>query len=452
MRSDHCRRGALVVVACAGLAIVAGGVEAQPRTFSCCDTWANANKSEFGVAVGYKLIPTNVIQTEAYGTALTLVSAYGIYCGSFACSGSPPNDGETIVAGHAEDLLAPPPGMGLSASADLSPFLWTPPLVPLNESLGAYATSVFDLKPLEGSWKMDTRSISGQRLENYSLNGALINSTWGAGHEIGTGVGGFAVVTKFVRNNPNLPYGVKLIVTSGFRFANGSKSFAPDDPCFPPPNGDECPGPIVISVSSFKIVVKLSPGRGLGTGNATGNTWEGVVARFSDGSIKRLGFFTEKAFDDPNPNDDVSFDTTYTFPVVAPSTQTYYDLATSGDSFGDHDGNLITDNDPSGGVLVCWAEHQDMIGRLGAKIGGAGYSARADFDLDGEITPDDFEAFLERTCTADFNCDGVVDDADIEAYTAAFVAGEKAGLDFDGDGIVDFLDYLAFVDEHDACD
>ena len=452
MRSYSCRRETLAVVACAGLAIAAGGAHAQPRSFSCCDTWANATRSEFAVAIGYKLIPTNVIQTEAYGTALTLVSAYGMYCGSFACSGSPPNDGETIVAGNAEDLLAPPPGMGLSAVADLSAFLWSPPLVPLNESLGAHASSVFDLKPLEGSWKLDTRSISGQRLENYSLNGSLIDSTWGAGHEIGSGVGAFAVVTKFVRDNPNLPYGVKLIVSAGFKSTGGSKSYSPEEFCFPPPSANECPGPIVISVSSFKIVVKLSPGRGAGSGSVKGNAWEGVVARFSDGSVKRLGFFTDKAFDDPNPNDDVSFDTTYTFPVVAPTTQTYYDLATSSDSFGDHDGNLITDNDPSGGVLVCWAEHQDMIWRLGAKIGGEGYSARADFDLDGEITPDDLDAFIERTCTADFNCDGVVDSVDLEAYTEAFTGGQTAGLDFDGDGVVDFTDYLAFVDEHDACD
>jgi hypothetical protein len=47
-------------------------------------------------------------------------------------------------------------------------------------------------------------------------------------------------------------------------------------------------------------------------------------------------------------------------------------------------------------------------------------------------------------CPADANCDGSVGPADLAAFSDAF--GSYGG-DFDGDGFVDFFDYIAFLDQ-----
>ena len=93
----------------------------------------------------------------------------------------------------------------------------------------------------------------------------------------------------------------------------------------------------------------------------------------------------------------------------------------------------------------------------GAVLSGTGTSELSISNISGEelatyactISNDcglhESESFVLRMCAADFNIDGVVDFFDYLDFVDSFSVGAN-GADFNGDGIVDFFDYLDFVD------
>ena len=62
----------------------------------------------------------------------------------------------------------------------------------------------------------------------------------------------------------------------------------------------------------------------------------------------------------------------------------------------------------------------------------------------GWVNLDDANHFVGIRCAADFNGDGIVDFFDYLDFVAAFSANAPAA-DFNGDSVIDFFDYLDFV-------
>ncbi|MCC6676610.1 MAG: EF-hand domain-containing protein [Phycisphaerales bacterium] len=67
----------------------------------------------------------------------------------------------------------------------------------------------------------------------------------------------------------------------------------------------------------------------------------------------------------------------------------------------------------------------------------------------GWLNLDDAAHYVAQRCLADLNGDGLVDFSDYLEFLNLYDAGDPA-VDFNGDGLVDFSDYLEFLNYYDA--
>lgn len=83
------------------------------------------------------------------------------------------------------------------------------------------------------------------------------------------------------------------------------------------------------------------------------------------------------------------------------------------------------------------------------EFGDAAYRPAVDADLDGDLDDADRSVVCREVQPADRNCDGVVDFSDYLQFLDEYSNSDPA-VDFNGDSSVDFADYLIFMDAYDA--
>ena len=118
--------------------------------------------------------------------------------------------------------------------------------------------------------------------------------------------------------------------------------------------------------------------------------------------------------------------------------------------------------DLDGDDLVCTADRA-LLAALAAKktaIGDAGYTARADFNLDGQVGAEDLSLFDSQgtqpeceacACLGDVDRNGLVDGDDVAGFVACMLGQETdqdacACADLNGDGVANGLDIQLFTD------
>jgi len=129
-----------------------------------------------------------------------------------------------------------------------------------------------------------------------------------------------------------------------------------------------------------------------------------------------------------------------------------------GVAYANTDGADFGVNISSGGDLegLAWGENIGWVNfDTWPQLGDFGQQARIDRDAGrlrgfawgeniGWVNLDDDEHFVGFLCPADFNGDGVVDTRDVLAFLNTWTSG-GSGADFNGDGAVDTRDVLAFL-------
>ncbi|HRQ72812.1 MAG TPA: GC-type dockerin domain-anchored protein [Phycisphaerales bacterium] len=171
---------------------------------------------------------------------------------------------------------------------------------------------------------------------------------------------------------------------------------------------------------------------------------QGVHAVKVDGSIVRLGFFTDSEFDEFSETNGFGACGTAGIHVVVDDDEfVRFEETIATDTFGYFDGDIDRSGD-----LDC-ADRVAFFYALNTLIGEDGYNARADFDLDGDVDNDDRAAFGWRLCFADFNCDGDVNTMDYLAFLNAWAASDPSA-DYNGDGVVNSVDITVFLNDYNA--
>ncbi len=193
----------------------------------------------------------------------------------------------------------------------------------------------------------------------------------------------------------------------------------------------------VFRVDFAESILKSTP-----TGSAT-TTWpiQGAIIYYTDGNVDRLGAFLDSSLDPVTENGVVTIDgevgdeqnisqSAIVTTTVELTERHYSLLAMTGDA--DDDGYL---------------SHCDrvLIHNLdGATIGDGVYDLRSDVDLDGDVDEDDLYLATSIGCPGDYNCDGVVDFADYLAFMNDYEE-PNSNADINFDTVVDFSDYLDFL-------
>jgi hypothetical protein len=167
---------------------------------------------------------------------------------------------------------------------------------------------------------------------------------------------------------------------------------------------------------------------------------QGVLATYDDGTMVRLGFVLDPAFD---PDPDGIVDGQLTLDMGTWARQNTVEYVPVLDHFN-QPGDVVWDPDDPSTHGICWNDRIALCGLLGSFIGDADYNARADVDLDGDIDDDDVTAFNTLPCSADFNCDGLVNSQDFMEFLNAHTAGDPIA-DANCDGVVNSQDLVAFL-------
>jgi hypothetical protein len=176
---------------------------------------------------------------------------------------------------------------------------------------------------------------------------------------------------------------------------------------------------------------------------------QGVIATriLEDGTLEPvlLG-----AFDSPDFQSDYAGNTLFTsglrtLPLTAPPGTQIVGVNTSTDSFYAHDGDIDGDG------FECAPDKMLMESLIGIALGNAGYTPRADFDLDGLIEWEDLERFYDvfEPLEGDVNGDCCVNIQDHLAVLAAWgpcpAPPGACAADIDGDGMVGITDLLVVL-------
>ncbi len=368
---------------------------------NCCGE-VNAVKLSTTIKLGYNISGT-VTSATASGAAMAVANDFLLDGEDGDCANIPPYDGEEFVTD--------------SGSADL-----------MSGGLSVGATTTGD-----HIWDAAADgTVAYGKLSGYTQSYALwgMGCSWGYGHEacarggfngrglswaLPSGAGSWTFSGAFSFT----PY-VNLIMTFE-DLSNGNDCECGAAPCTPTMKG--------VNFFSIKSV----------RGGTTTYT-QGVYAVDDGGTTTRRGFFTGSAF---NPSTNPSGFTVSSGDVnlsAVPGTGTTVVFSTTHDSFPEFDGNM----NPTVDSIVCWTDREIIRAAIGSSINSANYTARADFDLDGDIDANDLAVFNGFGCTADVDCDGDVDYFDYISYINKYNANDPAA-DMDGDGDWDFFDFTAFT-------
>ncbi|MCC6677824.1 MAG: hypothetical protein IT436_11815 [Phycisphaerales bacterium] len=110
-------------------------------------------------------------------------------------------------------------------------------------------------------------------------------------------------------------------------------------------------------------------------------------------------------------------------------------------------GGLMKDNDYLASIGITLPESMDVVELTAVSADGSTITGIAiDVDAFEYVT---FLVHLAAPCRADLNGDGLVDFADYLEFLNFYDAGDLT-VDFTGDGLVDFADYLEFLNLYDA--
>ncbi len=203
-----------------------------------------------------------------------------------------------------------------------------------------------------------------------------------------------------------------------------------------------CPGPVITIQLLNRVYVRNS------AGIITVLPVNGVFAARPSG-FTRLGFMSDTAFN-PVPDGNGGFSVSATdFPinVTLPADAVEVGYTTVSDTFARHNGDLTPGGNPQG--KLTWNDRRAFIQLLGATLNSNQYTARADFDLDGDIDESDYSAFLSlfnsNACLGDFNANGTLETADLFAFINAwFTVGRIADFNnVNGVTAQDLFDFIA---------
>lgn len=168
---------------------------------------------------------------------------------------------------------------------------------------------------------------------------------------------------------------------------------------------------------------------------------QGAAIYYDDGSVTRLGAFTDSSFVPSTTGGVVSIDGELEDNrTINRSTLGTVTVDLTERSFSTH--TLTGDADNDGIKSQCDRVYVDSLD--GATIGDGVYDILADLDLDGDVDSDDLDLATAMGCPADYNCDGVVDYPDYLDFMNDFGA-PNAAADINFDGVVDYNDYLDFL-------
>jgi hypothetical protein len=167
---------------------------------------------------------------------------------------------------------------------------------------------------------------------------------------------------------------------------------------------------------------------------------QGVFALNADGTITRLGFFTDSAFNPTGSGGEFSLSaSSVALSDLVPNTASSATIDVEVDAFADQDGNM----DPENGGQICWIDREIFYAKLGLSINSDGYTPRADFDFDGDIDADDLNEFNLKSCTIDSDCSSGLDIDDIITYQTLYALNSPEA-DMDGNSTIDIDDIVLF--------
>ena len=424
IRSEQSRKlNCCVGVGMSMLLFNAQSLIAQSSDSGCCAFINSASFDAIAFDFSYVISLTNANIDAAGANALSLIEAHSKYCAALCkCSPVPFESSDSMVVSAAANLLVSRASAAGAVYAD--DYLWT--------GLEAEAFSNFYLGALDGFWDTFVRAISGQKRIG-SPDFPHCAKTVG-GIESASEIGGFAVALELSRINPALPIGVSIAAIADLSW--GSDSFTAQGGlpfCGPVGPSSTCGSTVAVMVNAITIVVDVDLESSL-----PAQVQQGVFAHFADGSVTRLGFFIDAAFNDPDPNDDELFSVTnYPFVFDTSGSVASIELTASKDTFVNFDGDLDDDD------KVCRSDRVLLMQSLGSSIPSLSYIPRADFNLDGTIDTIDLATFNSLPCNADWTCDGILDIFDFLAFQNDF-AIEDPTADMDGNGTFDLFDFIAF--------
>ncbi len=139
----------------------------------------------------------------------------------------------------------------------------------------------------------------------------------------------------------------------------------------------------------------------------------------------------------------------------------WINLGNGGGPYTNNDGaNFGVNRDPFTGHLsgYAWGENVGWINFSGGGMADPANPARVEAgrlrgyawgENIGWINLDDDEHYVALACPADFNGDGAVNTLDVLAFLNAYTAGDPKA-DFNGDTVINTLDVLAFLNAYTA--
>lgn len=175
---------------------------------------------------------------------------------------------------------------------------------------------------------------------------------------------------------------------------------------------------------------------------SAGNIWNGVFIVDSAGSSRTLGVFSGTAFNVTSgnmPETTVDFVGSSAYTMPGETSQSF-----SVDAF------RVGDLDADRNNTIDWADRNFVLGAVGSDTGDLGYSARADYNLDGVVTYTDFTEYVHAwlvsaACPGDYNVSGSATVQDIFDFLADWFSGiATADINgMSGISVQDIFDFLS---------
>ena len=175
---------------------------------------------------------------------------------------------------------------------------------------------------------------------------------------------------------------------------------------------------------------------------------KGLYGFKNDGTVSRLGFFTDSSFDPSTvaggyTTNNLASPDLFQVGISGAGTVNYESRI---EVVGGMDGNMdpVADGDDA---IVCYEDRAILYNLIGTVFMNASYLPQADLDLDGDTDTADLQIFNSLPCNANWDCSTtspVLNTADFTAYLQSFSAADPVA-DIDGSGNLDVADYTAFL-------